>query len=121
MKYFLLMLYFILIGCTNNVFTKTASINQMKVIVWDMFCADELFTEKQIRDTTLYKKINERYKIYDAVFAIHNTSKKEFYRDYQYYLEHPDLLKTLMDSVQAYGLLQRNKVNSNQLKSVIPN
>lgn len=121
MKYLSPLFFIVLFACKNFITSNPKPINEMKVIMWDMYCADELFTEKQIKDSSLYKKPRERFKLYDQVFAIHKISRENFYSNYQYYVEHTDQFKILMDSIQAYGLLQRNKPIMNKLQSMVPN
>ena len=90
-------------SCKNN----HLSINTMKVIVWDMACADELFAQKMMKDSSVLQK-KENIKLYEQVFLIHKISKNQFYDNYKYYQLHPDQFKILMDSVQAYGSRLRN-------------
>ena len=80
----------------------------MKAIMWDMVCADELYAESATKDSTLKIK-KDNFRLYQQVFAIHKISKNTFYSSYRYYQSHPDEYKILMDSLQAYGTLQKNK------------
>jgi len=95
-------------ACTSKV-KNDLSINKMKVIVWDMSCADELYNELQARDSLLKNKPNERIKLYNKVFELNKINKEDFYANYQYYLNNPQQLKVLLDSVQAYGQRQKDK------------
>ena len=100
---FFLMLLCLLVSCTQ----KNIPLNKMKVIVWDMACADELYIEKMQKDSSLIKQ-KENIRLYEQVFLVHKISKDEFYSSYKFYQEHADQYKILIDSVQAYGTRQRN-------------
>jgi hypothetical protein len=106
LNYFLILLFF-LASCTS----KNIPLNKMKVIVWDMACADELYIEKMHKDSTLIKK-KENIRLYEQVFLVHKISKDQFYSSYKFYQEHADQYKTLIDSVQAYGMRQRSVPNN---------
>lgn len=86
---------------------KKMPIDQMKKIMWDMTCADELYAETVVRDSTIKVK-KDNFRLYEQVFAIHKVSKEAFYSSYHYYQLHPDEFKTLMDSLQVYSNRQRN-------------
>lgn len=81
------------------------SINQMKPIVWDMIRAGVL-TQNQFKLDTVTRR-KETKATYEQVFKIYGVTKDEFYASYQYYMEHPDKHKTLMDSVVAYANRKR--------------
>lgn len=106
MKYFISI--FLLVCFSSCTQFKTIPINNMKVIMWDMACADEWYVEKYSRDSTL-KKNKENIRLYEQVFATHKISKEQFYSSYKYYQEHADLYKILIDSVQFYASRERNK------------
>jgi hypothetical protein len=72
----------------------------MKLVVWDMMKADEWFVQTSIKDT-LHLRKKENIQLYEEVFSIHKTSRKQFYNSYKYYQGHPDKFKVLMDSITA--------------------
>ncbi len=82
--------------------TKVLAINDMKIIIWDMTLADEWFNQISNTDS-LHKTRNMNIQLYEQVFASHGITKKNFYTSYKYYQLHPDKMKTLIDSVSAYG------------------
>lgn len=81
-------------------------INTMKLAMWDMIRADEWYTQTTLKDS-LNKRKKENIQLYEQVFAIHGTTRKQFYNSYQYYETHPKAFKELMDSMYAYT--QREK------------
>lgn len=103
---------FVFISCNTK---KVLPLNTMRLVIWEMACADEMVLEQQAKDTSLKKNQTDslRKTLYQKVFSIHKISKDEFYTSYNYYLQKPDVFKTLIDSVQSYGLKQREKLNLN--------
>ncbi len=97
-----------LISCNSKVNKdqQIIPINEMRKIVWDMFKADEYYVRISSIDT-LDKNQTGNLKLYDQVFRAYGISKKQFYYSYQYYQSHPDLFKTLIDSVDALSKSQR--------------
>ena len=87
---------------------KKIAVNEMKTIMWDMVCADELYAEASMRDSTLKIK-KDNFRLYEQVFAAHKISKENFYSSLHYYQSHTDEFKVLMDSLQNYSTQQRNK------------
>jgi hypothetical protein len=118
----LLLIIVLAIACKNKYFNKAIPLNTMKLIVWDMACADEFILEKQANDTNFKKtRIDTlRTNMYQKVFAIHKISKEEFYTNYIDYEKKPDVFKVLIDSVQNYGARERAKPIKPQLTNTIP-
>ncbi len=87
---------------------------QMQVILFDLLKVDALSDEIAQRDTSK-QKLQENVRLQREVFDIHHVRKEDFYKSYQYYLKHKELMSVLLDSVTA--LANRNR---NALPSVIP-
>jgi len=75
---------------------------KMKYVLLDMIKADELALQNKLADSTINIK-NESFKLYEQVFAVHKTSRKQFYDSYRYYQQHPALYKKLMEAVNKLG------------------
>lgn len=108
-KISILILLVFSISCKNNsknIDQQVIPINNMRKIVWDMFKADEYYVRISSKDS-LDKSQTGNLKLYDQVFRSYGISKKQFYNSYQYYQSHPDLFKTLIDSVDALAKRQR--------------
>jgi hypothetical protein len=89
----------------NKIPEDVMGINEMKPLLWDMMRAGILAQNNKGRDTAGIRKAAVAN--YEKVFAIYGTNKETFYRSYQYYMEHPDKHKILMDSVVAYANRKR--------------
>lgn len=92
-----------LVACKSKSKTEdTLPINDMKTILWDMENADVWFNQIPLTDS-VHRTRQMNIQLYEQVFASHNITKKQFYNSYQYYQTRPDKMKTLLDSVVAYG------------------
>lgn len=98
-----------LMGCRSG--TPTDGLlapDSMKVIMWDMMKADELYLRISAKDTTAARR-KENIRLYEQVFALHRITKKQFDSSYRYYATHPDQFKLLLDSLDTYAARQRTK------------
>jgi hypothetical protein len=112
MRYFLFFVCLILFSaCSNKDSIPKGIIEQkaMQKVVWDILQADEVAFQNKLKDTTILLKA-ESFRLYDQVFAIHRTSRDQFYKSYAYYQRHPHLYKALMDSVKSIARKEREKV-----------
>lgn len=117
MRLLLLSLLLTAVACRHTSSpAKVLSEEQMKVIVWDMLCADELAFQNKVADSTLVLK-KESFRLYDQVFAIHHVTREQFYSSYRYYQENPAKYKTLMQAVMKYGDQKKATAAPPKLKS----
>ena len=94
-------------GCRNS-HTAILSITEMKPIIWDMLNADNWYLQTSLIDTSFRnKKANIVY--YNKIFQQYDITKDQFYNSYSFYELHPEKMKILLDSVEAYG--NREKMN----------
>src|SRR5690242_17640419 len=78
---------------------------KMEMVMWDMLQADDFVREYMVnRDSTL-DDTAEYINMYERVFRMHGTTREEFDRSFDYYREHPALMKEVMDSM--YNKFQR--------------
>jgi hypothetical protein len=108
-KYSSLFLFVVIFSCKS----KNSAIlvpDTMKVVIWDMMKADELYSRLTAKDSisTTEKKKQLNIRLYEEVFSIHHITRGSFDSSYFYYSSHPVLLKALLDSVDAYGTRQKN-------------
>jgi len=106
--FFLMVIGGLLAGCKGNSNEQLLDINEMKLIVWDMLKADELYTMQQAKDSTLrIQKKNLEY--YEKIFAYHKISRATFYKSFTYYEAHPLEMKELLDSIDQYATREKNR------------
>lgn len=94
---------FFLAACSNrnkipsNVIPRA----KMQSILWDLIRADQFLNDfVLVKDSSLERKI-ESNKLYQQVFAIHEVSRDEFRESFSFYRNHPQLLKNILDSLEA--------------------
>ncbi len=91
----------IFIGCSHSpVPGGILSPDKMEKVVYDLLKVDEYLNNFVAKDTTENIKM-KRSILYEQVFKLHDTERKQFYTSYKYYQQHPDIQKTLFDSVSA--------------------
>ena len=106
--FFLMVIGGLLAACKGNSKEQLLDINQMKVIVWDMLKADELYTVQQVKDSTFrLQKKNLEY--YEKIFAYHKINHSTFYNAFAYYEAHPLQMRELLDSIDQYATRERNR------------
>lgn len=115
--YLLLLLMTIAIfSCRGkNANLKALPFDTMKVVILDLMNAEQWNNFIIVKDTLLRNSKNN-LKLYQQVFLVHHINKEQFYNSYQYYEEHPDKMKTLLDSLSTYSERQKIKIK----KTTIP-
>ena len=88
---------------------------QMQIVLWDVLRADAFTNDFVKRDTTK-KPEAENVKLQQQIFATHKTSKEEFYKSFEYYKAHPDLMLTMLDSLINKANRDKEKISRPVLK-----
>lgn len=86
---------------------------KMQSVFWDYIRAD-VYAKDFIKKDSSGNDTTENIKLQNKVFNFYNISRKDFYKSYDYYAAHPDLMNVLMDSMLAKQ--NRIKIN-NQAKA----
>jgi hypothetical protein len=113
-KVVIVSLLFISIGCTSSPVPKNIiPPERMQKMVYDLIRIDEFVNNFVIKDSAVDIK-KKRSMLYEQVFKVNKTSRKEFYLSYKYYQQHPDIQKGLYDSL--YEKINRQKVEESKPK-----
>lgn len=100
---------FLIISCSNSTVPNgIIQPDKMEAVAYDLLKADEYISNISSKDTTTNIKL-KRSILYEQVFKLHDTSRKDFYTSYRYYQQHPDIQKTLFDSLAARAGRGRNE------------
>jgi 2-succinyl-5-enolpyruvyl-6-hydroxy-3-cyclohexene-1-carboxylate synthase len=70
----------------------------MEKIIWELTEAD-VFTQDFISKDSSKNLEKENLKLQLKIFAKNKTDRKTFYKSYDYYLKHEELLKPLLDTI----------------------
>lgn len=97
----LFLVSFFILSCSNEASVPKGILQpkKMEAVLYDVILADELVDFSSIRDST-FRPFAKRAALYDSVFSLHSTSKDGFKKSLQFYQGRPDLLKTILDSLQ---------------------
>ena len=89
----------------------------MQKVMWDVLRADA-FTFDFIKRDSTKKPEAENVKLQQQIFAVHKISKEDFYKSYNFYKVHPDLMQPILDSM--INKATRDKmINTRGTKTVI--
>ena len=100
MKTFFLIFCSVLFFSCKNGSKDVLSPDKMEKILWDITQAD-IFTQDFISKDSAKNLTAENLKLQQKIFAKHKTDRKFFYRSYEYYIKHEELLKPILDSMVA--------------------
>ena len=90
--------------------------DKMQAVLWDVIQAEAL-TVQFIKKDSLLNAPLENLKLQQQIFSEHQTNKEEFYKSYQYYSGHIQLMRSLLDSMTT--MAERNKYQ-NLYKPLVP-
>ena len=95
----------LVVGCSDKDKVPSGIIprDEMEKILWDMVEADQYSSLYLWKDSARINVKTETQKLYQEVFQLHQISREEFRKSFQYYQEHPDLTRTVFDSLLARG------------------
>ena len=89
--------------------------DKMEKILWELTQADVFTQDFIIKDSSINLE-KENLKIQLKIFSKNNTDRKSFYKSYDYYLKHEELLKPLLDSI----VVRNGRIRENmRLKKII--
>jgi hypothetical protein len=77
---------------------------KMQVVMWDMIRAGEYQNNFLFLKDSSANKLERSLAFYDTVYRIHNITKDEFEKSYDYYRNHSELMKDLIDSLSKKDL-----------------
>jgi hypothetical protein len=104
---------FLINSCVNKEKLPAGVLNpeKMKAVLWDVIKAD-VFTTEFIKKESAKNAAAENLKLQQQIFAIHKTTKADFYRSYDYYKSNTMEFKKVIDSMIA--IAERNRYNKTQ-------
>jgi hypothetical protein len=108
-----LFISFFLLGCANKGKVPSGIIprDEMSRILWDMIQADQYSDVYLLKDSAHKKNSKmETLKLYQEVFQLHRISLDDFRKSFHFYLDHPELIRGLLDTALSRGNAQRSEV-----------
>ncbi|MEO6188938.1 MAG: DUF4296 domain-containing protein [Ginsengibacter sp.] len=109
----ILFLTVILFSCSDDstIPHNVISSEKMSAIMWDIMRAQALAAEVARKDSSMTVEAH-RGKFTKKVFQVHHVSSDEFDKSYNWYMEHPKVMKEMFDSL--YSRKQRENEQSMQ-------
>lgn len=112
-RYCCLLIFFV--SCSKSKFPDDVmQPGKMQAVFWDIIRADVLTTDHTKKDSSKMPML-ENIALQKKIFRVHGVTKEQFYKSFDYYAKHPDLMTTLLDSMVAKE--NRNKIKS-QIKGI---
>lgn len=94
---------------------------KMQAVYWDYMQADVFANDFVRRDTTKDADI-ENAKLQLQVFKVHKISKEQFYKSYDFYVNHKEIMSDMLDTmlVRHKEITDTGKINSliNKIDSI---
>lgn len=105
-----------LFSCVNKDKAPAGILSQekMKGIFYDLARSDQFVADFVSKDSTLDQK-QESLRLYEEVFALHGVKREEFRKSFDYYRAHPDMLKTIMDSLNTIARKKEQEAYQTQV------
>ena len=85
----------------------------MQEVFWDFIRTDVYANEIMRRDFTKNVEL-ENAKLQMQVFKLHKVTREEFYKSYEYYLKHEQLMKSMLDTM----LVRQQKLSEVKIDTV---
>ena len=103
---FLLFICF-LVACSDKVEVPKGILppQQMQKVMWEMVKADEWVNHQSTSDSA-FKRYAKSAALYQTIFKNQHTTDSQFKTSFRYYEKHPDLMKIVLDSLQAESTRQ---------------
>jgi hypothetical protein len=105
-----LLLFCFLLSCGSSIPKEIIPPEKMETILWQLMQVDEFTANAFTRDST-HNLTTERILRYRQVFRLNQTNKEAFSKSYTWYMAHPDITKTMFDSIGVQALRQRDTAN----------
>ena len=91
---------------------------KMEAVMWDVIQSEQYSASYLAKDSAHINLKLENLKLYDEVFRLHQVSREEFRKSYQYYMGRADLAQVLFDSLLAKGNRLRTESYSRSYRPV---
>ena len=100
---FLILFLFFFISCNqrDKMPKDVYSPKKMEPILLDYFNAEAYAKELHKKDSSI-NDTTESLRLQQLVFKKHKISKEDFYRNFNYYNSHPELMAQVLDSLIAH-------------------
>ncbi len=115
----------LLLSCGNKNRGKVLGTEKMQQVMWDVLLADA-YTQRELKKDSSKKELVQNASLQEKIFELNKVSREDFYTSYAYYNDHPDLMRTILDSIGVKADRDRNALlterysNNGGLKKPVP-
>jgi len=93
-------------ACKESIPSEIIKPKKMQEVLWDVLKAEALVQQMVKADSGKSQNI-ESNKLTAQVFMIHNITKEDFEKSYSYYIDHPDIMRGIFDTLST----QKTQIN----------
>ena len=111
MRHYLIIftLLLLIVSCNNEAKNEQQiPFEKMKVVVWQLLKADELYSRKSVTDSS-WRASKKNVQFYQQIFELNKIDRIQFYKQMIHLESHPVEFKVLMDSVEQLSKREKNK------------
>lgn len=97
------LIFFFLIVSIFSCSSKSGKIlptAKMQAVMWDMLLADA-YTQKYLKNDSTKNEQAQNAVLQQKIFQLHKINKEDFYASYEYYNNHPDIMRAILDSINV--------------------
>ena len=98
-------------GCSNKNRVPSGILDrdEMEGVLWDIIQADRFAAQFLNKDSALNIQ-DEKFKMYEQIFQLHDITREEFIKSYRFYLTRPDISRVMFDSMSVRSTRQRDEL-----------
>lgn len=103
-KYLIVFVLFGFVACSNfkpSIPADVLDADKMVEILVDVHKADAYITLKTVADFQNYQKLQKKNAFYNSIYVKYNTNQAKFDKSLSFYVQHPELFKTVYQKVVA--------------------
>jgi hypothetical protein len=93
---------------------------KMEKVLWDIIQADQFSAQYLKKDSAKLNVKEETMKLYDEVFAVNHITREQFKTSYNFYMEHPEITRSMFDSLSVRANLMRNEIYKHPVRPPAP-
>jgi hypothetical protein len=82
--------------------------DKMQAVMWDVLQAD-VFASEYIRVDSSKNILHENIRLQKKIFSLHQTSREQYYKSYEFYKTKPELMRVMLDTLAARVNRNRNR------------
>lgn len=95
-----ILFFFSSCNSNNDIPDAVLKPKQMQDIIWDMVKADA-YADVLLQKDTINTLPKISMNLTDHVLSLHKTNRSQLENSFKFYSKHPDIFKTILDSINA--------------------